>query len=80
MEHTTSIKSDGSYIYFAKWKNGKKAKINPQRSDEKYFQYALTVAINDGSIRKNPQRIKRIRPFIDKYEWKHINFPAEPKD
>ena len=31
------------------------------------------------SIKKNPQRIKRIRPFIDQYDWKRINLPANQK-
>ena len=31
-------------------------------------------------IRKNPQRISKIKPFIDQYNWKDIDFPATSKD
>ena len=35
-----------SYIDSPKWLKNKKATINPKNSDDKYFQYALTVALN----------------------------------
>ena len=25
---------------------------------------------------KNPQRISKIKPYIDQYNWKDIDFPA----
>ena len=28
-------------------------------------------------LKKDPQRITKIRPFINKYNWKEINFPSE---
>ena len=34
---------------------------------------------NYEKIKKGPQRITKLRPFIDYYEWNEINFPAEPK-
>ena len=46
----------------------KKATINP-KNDDKCFQYALTVTLNYEQIRKNPQRISKIKPFIDQYKW-----------
>ena len=44
------------------------------------FQYALTVALNYQNIEKNPQRILKIKPFINQYDWKKIDFPSEQKD
>ena len=29
---------------------------------------------------KNPQRISKIKPFIEQYNWKDIEFPATSKD
>ena len=58
----------------------KKAAINPQNNDDNYFQYALTVALNHQNIANNPQRISKIEPFIDQYNWKEIDFPSHPKD
>ena len=44
------------------------------------FQYALTVALNYQNIEKNPQRILKIKPFINQCDWKKIDFPSEQKD
>ena len=42
--------------------------------DDKCFQYALTVALNYEQIEKDLQRISKIKPFIDQYNWKEIDF------
>ena len=58
----------------------KKAIINPiNKKDNKCFQYAITVALNYEEIKKDPQRITKIKPFINKYNWKGINFPSEKR-
>ena len=45
--------------------------INPvKRKDNKYFQYTITVVLSYGEIKSDPQRITKIKPFIDKYNWK----------
>ena len=74
------LKRGGSYIDSPKWLKNKKATINPQNNDDNYFQYALTVALNHQNIANNPQRISKIEPFIDQYNWKEIDFPSHPKD
>ena len=54
-----SLNRGGSYIDSPFWiKN--KATINPNNNDNKYFQYALTVALNYEKIKKDPQRISKI--------------------
>ena len=35
----------------------------------KCFQYAATDVLNHEKIRKDPQRIEKSKPFIDKYNW-----------
>ena len=42
---------------------------------DKCFQYAATVALNHKNIVNDLQRITKIKPFIDQYNWKEINFP-----
>ena len=74
------MKRDGSYIDSPKWLKNKKATINPKNNDDNCFQYALTVALNHQHIRKNPQRISKIKPFVNQYNWKGIDFPPEQKD
>ena len=70
----------GSYVDSPKWLKNKKATINPKNNDDKCFQYALTVAWNYQNIKSHPERISNIRPFIDQYDWKEIDFPAQKKD
>ena len=40
----------------------------------KCFQYAVTAAINYEEIKKDPQRVTKIKSFIDKYNWEGINY------
>ena len=60
-----SLSRGGSYIDFPKWLKTKKAIINPKNKDDKCLQYALTVALNYEKNKKDPQRISKIKPFID---------------
>ena len=77
----TSLKRTGSsYIDSPKWLKNKKATINPKNNDNNCFQYALTVALNYQNIKKDPQRISKIKPFINQYDWKGINFPSHKED
>ena len=66
------------YIGSPKWLKNKKATRNPKNSDNNCFQYALIMALNYQNIKKDPQRISKITPFINQYNWKEIDFPAQP--
>ena len=70
-----SLNRGGFYIDSPKWLKGKKSTINPKNNDHKCFQYAVTLALNLDKIKKDPQRISKIKPFIDQYNWKDIDFP-----
>ena len=76
----TSIYRDESYIDSSKWLKDKKSTINPKNNDDKCFQYAVTLASNLDNINKHPQRIYEIKPFIDQYNWKDVDFPPTNKD
>ena len=75
-----SISKGGSYIESPKWLKDKKYIVNQKNNDNKCFQYAIILALNFNKIDRNPQRISRIKPFIDNYSWNDINFPAAKKD
>ena len=60
-----NLSRGGSYKDSTKWLKNKKATINPKNDDDKCFHYALTVTLNYEQIKKNPQRIENIKPFID---------------
>ena len=76
----TSINRGGSYIDSPQWLKNKKSTINPKNNDDKCFQYAVTLALNLNSIDNHSRRISKIKPFIDQYNWKDIDFPAMSKD
>ena len=78
--HKISLNRGGSYIDSPEWLKNKKATINLKNNDDKCFQYALTVALNHEQIKKVPQRIRKVKPFIDQYNWKEIGFPSHKKD
>ena len=75
-----SLKRGGSYIESPKWIKDKKSTINPKNNDYKCFQYAVTVALNHNKINNHPQRVSKIKPFIDQYNWYDIDFPSTSKD
>ena len=63
------------------WLRNKRATINPQnKKDDKYFQYAITTALNHQNIESHHQRISKIRPFINQYNWKGIQFPSHQEE
>ena len=76
----TSIYRGGTYIDSPKWLKDKKTTINPKNNDDKCFQYAVTLALNLDNINKHLQRISKIKPFIDQYNWKDIDFLPTNKD
>ena len=75
-----SIYRGGSYIDSPKWLKDKKSTINPKNNDLKCFQYATTLALRFDNINNHLEKISNIRPFIDQYNWKDIDFPATSKD
>ena len=60
-----SLNRGESHIESAKWIKDKKSTINPKNDDYKCFQYAVTVALNRDKIKNDPQRVSKIKPFID---------------
>ena len=44
------------------------------------FKNALDDALIYQTIESNPQRISKLKPYINKYNWKGIEFPAGSKE
>ena len=78
--HRISLNRGGSYIVSPNWLKNRRATINPKNNDDKCFQYAVTAALNHEQLKKDPQRISKIKPFINQYNWKDIEFPSHKKD
>ena len=75
-----SISRGGSYIDSPKWLKDKKSTINQKNNDNKCFQYAVILALNLDKINDHPERISKLKPFIEEYNWKDIDFPSTSKD
>ena len=44
------------------------------------FSVCYTVALNHENIGRDHQRIPKIKPFINQYDWKDIDFSSQQKD
>ena len=79
--HRINFNRGVSYICFSDLIKNKKAAINSiNKKDNKSFQYAITVALNYEEIKEDPQRITKIKSFINKYNWQRINYLSEKKN
>ena len=71
-----SLKRSRSYVNSPKWLKNKRATINTENNDDNCFQYALITALNHNQIKSHPERISKIKPFIN-HDWKEIDFPEQ---
>ena len=77
----TALIRGKSYITSPKWLRKKGATINPLNYyDNNCFQYSTTAALNHQNIENNRERVSNLKPFIDQYNWKRIEFPSHSKD
>ena len=44
------------------------------------FKVILIVALNYEQIKSHSERTPNIKPFINQYNWKEIDFPSHKKD
>ena len=77
--HQINLNRGGSNIDSPKWLKNKKPTINPKDNDDKRFQYAITTALNYEQIKSHAEIMSNIKPFIDQYNWKEIDFPSHKK-
>ena len=40
---------------------------------------ATIISLHHQELNNHPERISKLKPFINNYNWKNINFPAERK-
>ena len=78
--HKLNFKPGGSYIDSPDWIKNKKATVNLKNEDDKGFQQAVTLALNYEEIKWNPERLSNVKPFMNKYNWKGINFASKKDD
>ena len=60
-----SFRCDRSYTDSTERIKKKKATINQKSKDDKCFQYALMVALNNRETESHPERVLNIKSFIN---------------
>ena len=76
--HLTTGKS---YVKLPDWIANKKAIINPKNvNDDECFKWAVIAALNHKEIGSNPQRISKLKKYVNKYNWEGLEFPLAIKD
>ena len=79
--HKISLNRGSSYIESPEWIKNKGVTINPKNTKHNNcFQYAIITALNYQNIDHHPERISKLKPFINDYSWKDIEFPSHSKD
>ena len=66
-----------SELYSLGWLRSKKETIINGDND---YQNAFYGTLNYQNIERHPERISNLKPYINKYNWEGIEFPAEPTD
>ena len=75
------LNRDRSYIKSPEWIKNKGVTINPKNTNyNNCLQYAIIAALNYQNLDHHPERISKLKPFINNYNWKSINFPTGHKD
>ena len=79
--HKISLNRGSSYIDSPTWMKNKKVTINPKNTkNNNCLQYAITAGLNYRNIGHHSERISKLEPFINNYNWDNIDFPAGHKD
>ena len=78
---------NGKYYYFtvksklefysSEWLRNKKEAII---DSDNGFQNALNDVLDYQRIKKEPQEISKIKPYISQYNWEDIEFPSHKED
>ena len=61
----------------SEWLRSKKESIT---NEDNCFQNALNDSLDYQRIKKDPQRISKLKPYINQYNWKDIKFPSDKED
>ena len=74
--HRVDLNRGGSYIELPDWVKNKKCCINPKNDDDECFKWAVLAALHHKEIGVHPERISKLRSYVDRYNWNGIEFPT----
>ena len=75
--HKINPNCGGSYIDSSDWIKNKQTTLNPINKKNGKFSIRCNSCIKSWRIEKKPEKITKINPLIDKYQWAGINFLSE---
>ena len=64
-------------LYSSEWLRSKKQAII---NGDNCFQNAINDSLDYQRIKKDPQKISKLKPYINQYNWKGIKFPLDKED
>ena len=64
-------------LYSSEWLRSKKESIT---NEDNCFQNALNDSLDYQTIKTHPERISKLKPYINQYNWKDIKFPLDKED
>ena len=64
-------------LYSSEWLKSKKESIT---NEDNYFLNTLNDSLDYQRIKKYPQKIPKLKPFINQYNWKSITFRSDKED
>ena len=74
--HRLVLTRGSSYIPVPEWIATKKAVINPKNTDEECFKWAVIAALHHEEIGVHPERISKLKPYAERYDWSGLEFPV----
>ena len=64
-------------LYSSEWLRSKKESIT---NEDNCFQNALNDSLDYQTIKTHPERISKLKPYINQYNWKDIKFPLDKEN
>ena len=74
--HQLNLTRGSSYLPLPNWLARKKAIVNDD--DEECFKWSVIAVEKVGM--KDPQRVSKLRKFMDNYDWSGLELPVSIKD
>ena len=79
-EKTINNNNDNTFVETPMCIKSKKAVLIPKSNDNKSFQYSITLSLYYKEIGNNFNRMTKIKPYINNFNWNNINFPPMKQD
>ena len=74
------MRRGGSYIDTPRWIRNKHGTMNSKTEDDKCVIYAIIALLHHHEIDNCPERISKLKTYINDYDWHGLEFPSQPSD